>query len=149
MQRLVNESGQLLVAREAAEAPAIMATPKATDEVVWRERVTPASEIMAVSSDGVLINIVSEGWKELKTVSISAVTHTVDATTGECKVSDGAPWIWAIVFMCFAVRVEILDWWHAVQRLWTIADAYYFPGDEAASGSLLRRPLSLRVTCAR
>ncbi len=171
MQRLVNESGQLLVAHEAAEARAIVATPKATDEVVWRERVTPASEIMAVSSDGVLINIVGEGWKEVKTVSISAVTHTVDATTGErevaltqhsyraglwdaptfaahhwaeaCRrgvdnaktvvcVSDGAAWIWAIVFMCFAVRVEILDWWHAVQRLWAIADAYFSPGDEAA-----------------
>jgi hypothetical protein len=24
--------------------------------------------------------------------------------------------------MGFAVRVESLDWWHAVQRLWTIAN---------------------------
>jgi hypothetical protein len=36
--------------------------------------------------------------------------------------SDGAAWIWAIAFMCFAVRVESLDWWRAVQRLWTIAN---------------------------
>lgn len=37
-------------------------------------------------------------------------------------VSDGAPWIWAIVAMCYAPRcVEILDWWHAVQKLWELA----------------------------
>jgi hypothetical protein len=34
--------------------------------------------------------------------------------------------------MCFAVRIEILDWWHAVQRLWTVAhDA--FPSEHAAT----------------
>lgn len=37
-------------------------------------------------------------------------------------VSDGAPWIWAIVAMCYTPRcVEILDWWHAVQKLWELA----------------------------
>jgi len=37
-------------------------------------------------------------------------------------VSDGAPWIWAIVAMCYAPRcIEILDWWHAVQKLWELA----------------------------
>ena len=33
-------------------------------------------------------------------------------------ISDGAAWIWAIVFICFARRTEILDWWHVVQYLW-------------------------------
>lgn len=34
-------------------------------------------------------------------------------------VSDGAPWVWAIVVMCYDPRcIEILDWWHAVQELW-------------------------------
>jgi hypothetical protein len=37
-------------------------------------------------------------------------------------VSDGAPWIWLIVAMCYTPRcVEILDWWHAVQKLWELA----------------------------
>lgn len=36
-------------------------------------------------------------------------------------VSDGAAWIWALMFICFARRVEVLDWWHAVERLWTLA----------------------------
>ena len=37
-------------------------------------------------------------------------------------VSDGAAWIWAIVAMCYAPRcIEILDWWHATQKLWEVA----------------------------
>jgi hypothetical protein len=36
-------------------------------------------------------------------------------------VSDGAAWIWALMFICFARRIEVLDWWHAVERLWTLA----------------------------
>ncbi len=41
-------------------------------------------------------------------------------------VSDGAAWIWAIVAMCYAPRcIEILDWWHAVQKLWELAFALW------------------------
>jgi hypothetical protein len=171
MHRLVTEYGKVLVNKQAAEARAMVEAPKAEDEVVWRERITPDSEIMAVSSDGVMINVIGEGWKEVKTVSVSAVTHTVDATTGERTValtqhsyraglwdaatfgthhwaeayrrgvehakavvcvSDGAAWIWALVFMCFPRRTEILDWWHAVQRLWTIANAHFASECDAA-----------------
>jgi hypothetical protein len=35
-------------------------------------------------------------------------------------ISDGAAWIWAIVFICFAHRIEVLDWWHVLQYLWQI-----------------------------
>ncbi len=173
MQRLVTEYGAKLVQVQAAEARAMVELPKAEaeDEVVWRKRIQPDSEVMAVSSDGVLIHVIGEGWKEVKAVSISAVTHDVDAVTGAravtlqqhsyraglwdaatfathhwaeaCRrgvdnakavvcVSDGAAWIWAIVFMCFAMRIEILDWWHAVQRLWAIANAHFATAQEAA-----------------
>lgn len=121
--------------------------------------------VMAVSSDGVLIHIRDEGWKEVKTLSVSALlpggeqgdeqeagaelhptltrhsyraglwdaaTFTGHHWAEACRrgvdqaqrvlcISDGAAWIWAMVLMCFAVRVEILDFWHAVQRLWTLA----------------------------
>ena len=175
MHRLVSEYGKQMVNQQAAEAQAMVAVPKAEDEVVWRERIEPDSAIMAVSSDGVMINVIGEGWKEVKTVSVSAVTHTVDGVTGEHKaalaqhsyraglwdattfaphhwaeacrrgvdnaktvvcVSDGAAWgpagTPAIVFMCFAVRIEILDWWHAIQRFWTIANAHFSSQKEAA-----------------
>jgi hypothetical protein len=48
------------------------------------------------------------------------------------RVNDGAPWIWAIVWMCFARCVQILDWWHAVQYLWAIAQVH-FDQDSAAA----------------
>jgi hypothetical protein len=38
-------------------------------------------------------------------------------------VNDGALWIWALMLICFARRIEVLDWWHAVARLWTIASS--------------------------
>lgn len=38
-------------------------------------------------------------------------------------VADGAAWIWQLVLMCFSPCFEVLDWWHASQRLWTIANA--------------------------
>jgi hypothetical protein len=47
-------------------------------------------------------------------------------------VSDGAVWIWLIAFICFPWRVEILDWWHAVQYLWQIAQAAFGSDDTAA-----------------
>jgi hypothetical protein len=164
LQRLVAEYGGALVQEQAAEAKAVVAVPKRNEEVVWRQEPEPDSEVMAVSADGVMLNIRDEGWKEVKAVSVSAVTQTVDEQSGERKlalqqhsyraglwdattfaqhywaetlrrgvnrakyiacVNDGAAWIWAIVFMCFARCVEILDWWHVVQRLWTIADAHF------------------------
>lgn len=171
LQRLVGEYGLALVEQQAQEAQAMVQVPKDEAEVVWRQVPEPDSEVMAVSSDGVLVHIRDEGWKEVKAVSISAVTAEVNPETGEqevvlsrhsyraglwdaptfgthhwaeaCRrglekaktvvcVSDGAVWIWAIVFMCFAVRVEILDWWHAVTRLWDVANHRLETGAAAA-----------------
>lgn len=177
LHRLAEEYGTAVVAAQAAEARTMVEVPRrqeANGDVVWRKRVKPESDIMAVSSDGVLIHIRDEGWKEVKAVSVSAVKHAVAAPDGESPaepgvtlhrhsyraglwdaatfahhhwaeavrrgvdqaqtvvcVSDGAAWIWAIVFMCFAVRVEVLDFWHATQRLWTIARQHFATEAEA------------------
>lgn len=175
LQRLVGEYGGVVVVQQAQEAQAMVQVPKDEAAVVWRQTPEPDSEVMAVSSDGVLVHIRDEGWKEVKAVSISAVTTEVNPETEEqevvlskhsyraglwdaptfanhhwaeaCRrglgpnghpartivcVSDGAVWIWAIVFMCFAVRIEILDWWHAVTRLWNVANQRLGPGEAAA-----------------
>lgn len=164
LQQLVKDAGQALVQQETEEAEAVVRVPSKEDVVVWREMPAPDSEIMNVSSDGVLIRLRQEGWgpagTPVKTVAISAVASGVNPTTGEVEahlthhsyraglweaatfanhlwaeanrrglekarlvvsVNDGAAWIWAIVFMCFARCVQILDWWHAVQYLWVIA----------------------------
>lgn len=164
LQRLCAEAGLALGAEQAAEAQVMVALPKCegdAQEVVFRKRVEPASEVMSVSADGVMVHLLEEGWKEVKVASISAVTsgdgagdgsedevqlthHSYRAGLWEARqfgphlwaeacrrgldraqtvvcVSDGAAWIWALMFICFARRVEVLDWWHAIERLWTLA----------------------------
>lgn len=172
LQQLVQEYGQVLVSQEAAEAEAMVRVPSREEEVVWRQVPEPDSEIMNVSSDGVLIRLRNEGWKEVKTVAISAVEPALNDDTGEVEVqltrhsyraglweaatcanhlwaeaerrgvakaklvvsvNDGAAWIWAMIFMCFARCVQILDWWHAVQYLWLIAAPALGQGTPAAA----------------
>lgn len=48
-------------------------------------------------------------------------------------VADGAAWIWQLVLMCFSPCFEILDWWHASQRLWTIANATFAVSAQATA----------------
>lgn len=172
LQRLVGVYGGELVEQQAAEAAAIVQVPSKEEvAVAWRQRVTPPSETMSLSHDGVMIHLREEGWKEVKIVSVAAVTNTVNPQSGEIEVtlseqsyraglwevapfinqqwaeaerrgipqakrlacvSDGAHWIWQLVFMCFAPCFEILDWWHATQRLWTIANAAFDSPVQAA-----------------
>ena len=159
LQRLCEEAGSKVVVKQSIEAKAVVAMPK-HDEEVKRKVVKPHSEVMSVSSDGVMVCLREEGWKEVKVASISAVEASDEGVTlthhsyraglweasvygtqlwaEACRrglekartvvcVSDGAIWIWNLMFICFAYRVEILDWWHAVQRLWTIAHARLAP----------------------
>lgn len=160
VQRLVKHYGKAVGQTLEEEARAMVQVPSKEETVEWRTIPEPDSPMMNVSSDGVMIHIIDEGWKEVKIAAISAVTATADAETGEVEVgltqhsyraglweapkfahhlwaescrrglekakhvvsvNDGAPWIWAIVLMCFARCTQILDWFHAVERLWTIA----------------------------
>jgi hypothetical protein len=162
LQRLMQAYGGQLVVDQAAEAEATIQPPAKFDEAAFRQVPAPGSEVMAISMDGAVIRVRGEGWKEVKTCTISAVEHepeptdspTVepvrlvkhsyrsglwDASTFSKQqwaegtrrglekakqlvcVNDGALWIWAIVAMCYAPCIEILDWWHALQKLWLIA----------------------------
>lgn len=63
------------------------------------------------------------GAKEFANLVWAESCHRgLEKATRITSVNDGAPWIWGIVLMCFAHCIQILDWWHAVQRLWAIAD---------------------------
>jgi hypothetical protein len=170
--RLVNEYGGKLVAEQAAEAEATVKAPERGEEIVWRDIPEPDSEVMAVSLDGCLIHIRDEGWKEVKTATISAVEVEVQLERDEEKavrlthhsyraglwdakefakqqwaegcrrglekakhvvsVNDGAAWIWLIVAMCYAPCIEIIDWWHAVEKLWEAAHSLFGQGEPQA-----------------
>jgi hypothetical protein len=86
LQQLVKETGPALVRQEAQEAEAMVCVPSQEEVVVWRKGSAPDSEIMNVSSDGVLIHLRQEGWKEVKTVAISAVESVVNPATGAIEV---------------------------------------------------------------
>ena len=169
MQDLVNEYGKQLVTIQEQEAKAVNTLPEDLSEgEAWRVIPEPDSEEMAVGLDGCTLNIISEGWKEVKVVAVSAVeidqgdgeepmvklkqtssraglweaAHFVNQQWAEgCRrglekaqrvvcVGDGAPWIWTIVAMCYTRRIEILDWWHAVQKLWEMAAALWSQGSQ-------------------
>lgn len=153
-------TGELGKAATAQVVRAMTQVSSRDDEVVWRKPPQPPSETISVSADGVMIHLRQEGWKEVKVMSVSAVTQQPDPTTGTSKpalsqhsycaglwdvatftpyywaeayrrgveqakhtlcINDGATWIWNMAFQCFAERIEILDWWHALQRVWDIA----------------------------
>jgi hypothetical protein len=172
LHRLTRQAGSQVAVVLATEAQAAVHVPGLQAPVVWRTPPTPASPVMNVSSDGVLIRLRHEGFKEVKVVAVSAVEQTWDEKTGATQVhltqhsyraglwdattfasqvwaeserrgltkaqqlvsvNDGAPWIWAIVFLCFARCIEILDWYHATQRLWTIATTAFATDPTAAT----------------
>ena len=177
---LVKTYGGQMVAQQEAEAEA-MVKPPAKDELITdRQRPQPDSEVMAISMDGAMVNIRGEGWKEVKTVAISAVETVSDDQTGQLEVhltqhsyrsglweasefanqqwaegcrrglerakqivsvNDGAVWIWLIVQMCWTPCVEILDWWHVVEKLWEVAVAL-LGDDQAATARWVERQKS-------
>jgi hypothetical protein len=46
------------------------------------------------------------------------------------SVNDGAVWIWLIIAMCYAPCVEIIDGWHAVQKVWEAANSLWGQGEQ-------------------
>jgi hypothetical protein len=183
LQRLVDEYGGMLVEQQEKEAEATVRTPHKEEEIVWRDIPEPDSEVMAVSIDGVMVNIKEEGWKEVKVTSVSAVElrevgegeetreirlskHSYRAGLWEAKefakhqwaegcrrglekakkivcVSDGALWIWLIIQMCWAPCVEIIDWWHAVEKLWEMANELLGQGTEETKEWVKRQKTNL------
>ena len=49
------------------------------------------------------------------------------------SVNDGAAWIWNIVRMCYGNCVEIIDWWHVVEKLWLIGQHRFGAETEEAT----------------
>jgi hypothetical protein len=59
------------------------------------------------------------------------------------SVNDGALWIWMIVAMCYLPCVQIIDWWHAVEKLWLIASVLFGEGNEVGGAWVERHKACL------
>jgi hypothetical protein len=85
LHRLTGELGKAAAAQAGQVARAMTQVPSRAEDVVWRKPPQPPSETIAVSADGVMIHLRQEGWKEVKVMSVSAVTQQPDPITGTPK----------------------------------------------------------------
>jgi len=68
------------------------------------------------------------GWRWYKTAE-SLCPHPARRTI---VLGDGAAWIWNLAEMHFPGSVQIVDWYHAVERLWLVAKAVWGEGHPGA-----------------
>lgn len=158
-------------AREAARALALAQKEEPPDAQRLPLR-DPIVEHANLSTDGVMVLLRAEGWKEVKLTAISAVKPRVEGTTraGQAEegrtarvklirhsyqaglwdadtmaeqqyaegvrrgldacahlssVNDGAVWIERITRENFPEAVQIVDWSHASERLWSVGNAVF------------------------
>jgi hypothetical protein len=150
-QRMLERSGAVVQSYEEARWGAAIEQwlgKKATPDVLylfadgvqtpilggWRE--TKVGVARAVGSDGKLmgssryVSLLGDaeafGWKLAALAQSAGVTHA--GTT--VVLGDGARWIWAQAQVHFPEALQILDVWHAVQRLWEVGRLAF--GEEEA-----------------
>jgi hypothetical protein len=160
VQRLAERTGAVVCEREYDLALGVI-----SDEVVLVSEEQP--EILTMSADGVMVH--SDGaWTEMKCASFISEEHgrstlaTMEKSGkfGELMyleavrrgllragkvvfVADGAVWIWNMVAHHFPDAVEIVDWYHAVEHLWAVANAWYGQGSLKAKNWVARNKARL------
>lgn len=169
LEQLVVEYGGRVAEEQGQEAEQLAGLPLGEADRPCPAAPEAAGETMAVSLDGVMLNVRGEGWKEVKLASVSVVEQEPGASEPEVRltqhsyraglweaatfgrqqwaeawhrgieraqrivaVSDGAAWIWGLILTCYAPCVQIIDWWHALQRVWEIAFAVLGQGTAQA-----------------
>lgn len=122
---------------------------------------------LTISADGLMVN--SDGsWTEMKCASFISEDYgrsTVASMERAEKfgellyleamrrgaanaeelvfVADGAVWIWHLAAHHFPDAVEIVDWYHATQHLWQIANAWHGEGTRKARNWVQRNKARL------
>lgn len=184
VRRITEGFGQRLVERKEREAARSSAIAE-RDESPQDRRVEVKDPILGrgnLSSDGTMILIREEGWKEVKLATFSQVevlgpedkrrrsaqrrgkrayedvvrlsAHSycaglwkadtfepyqyaeglrrgLDQVERLSSVNDGAPWIERTTFTNFPEATQVIDWNHALERLWAVAHAVYGEGASA------------------
>ena len=172
LRRVTEGWGQAMEEKRATEAKQLYATevPPPVSQIVSVHK--PIRELANISSDGGMVLLREEGWKEVKMSVVSEVKpkmvvsakqggapeirilltrHSYQAglwnademgqhqylegarrQVGLCRrlssVNDGAPWIDRITTSNYPQAVQIIDWYHADERLWKVANAAFGEG---------------------
>ena len=77
---------------------------------------------------GDIIKAESFGWRlyrDAQDMGLERAHRTI-------VVGDGAPWIWNLAAFHFPDAIQIVDWYHATERLWAVANAGF--GDASPEG---------------
>ena len=77
---------------------------------------------------GDLIDAESFGWRWYS----EAVAMGLEQARRVIVIGDGAAWIWNQAEMHFPGAIQIVDWYHATERLWTVANASFGEGEPEA-----------------
>ncbi len=153
---LVQEYGQCLVAQQVAEGehpgqlaegePVAETMAVSLDGVMVHLRGEGWKEVKVASFSAVSAEATAEGeepqvqlsahsyraglWEAAEFAKqqwAEALRRGVQRAKRIVAVSDGAAWIWAIVWAGYAPCVQIIDWWHALEKLWLLVQVRYQP----------------------
>lgn len=149
VQRVSERTGAVMCEREYALALGVI-----SDEVALVSEEQPKT--LTISADGVMVHC-DGAWTEMKCASFlseeygrsTIATMEKSEKFGELLyleavrrgllragkvvfVADGAVWIWNLVAHHFPGCIEIVDWYHAVEHLWGVANAWYGQGSKKA-----------------
>jgi len=141
VQRIAEKTGGLM-AQQEKEYATLAVSPDCA--VVSGE----FPDVLTISADGLMVH--SDGsWQEMKVGTLlSDYGRSSIATMSRCEdfgdllylealrrgagkagetvfVADGAVWIWNMAAKHFPGAIEIVDWYHAVQHLWQVANSWY------------------------
>jgi hypothetical protein len=100
-----------------------------TDEAPEREPLeewTPRAEDISYYGD------IKEAEKFGRLVYLKGRQQGVHEAEEIVFVADGAKWIWNVVEEHFPDAVQIVDWYHAAEHIWEVANTVYGEGSDAA-----------------
>lgn len=111
----------------------------------WREvkvvSVSDVEELSHPASDGTKVALVNHSYraglwdvKEFGEVQwAEAQSRGLETAKRVTTVNDGAPWIWGLVMLCYPESLQVVDWWHVVDRFWKVANLVFGQGTEGAA----------------
>jgi hypothetical protein len=160
VQRIAERTGAVIGQQEFEQASQVVAGSMVIESELRHSTFTISADGVMVHSDGV--------WTEMKCASFISEEHrrSTIATMSRAEkfgellyleavrrgvhyaervvfVADGAAWIWNLAAHHFPGCVEIVDWYHATQHLWEVANSWYGQGSKKAKNWIKRNKARL------